>query len=131
VALEEHVQQFITLLSESKSLEAMERFYADDVCVFENRVMARAGKRRCLDHEREQLRGQPEPPRIKLTRYALEPLAADPDSGHAFLEYIIRFFHADGRAMRVEEVAVSVWERGRIVQERFYYDGVVDEGDAT
>jgi hypothetical protein len=31
--------------------------------------------------------------------------------------------------VRLEEVAVQVWEGGQIVQERFYYEGVVDEGD--
>jgi ketosteroid isomerase-like protein len=129
VALREHVERFIQLLTESKSLDAMEEYYADDVCVFENRALARAGKQRCLAHEREQLEQQPEPLRVKLLRYAVEPSAADPDGGHAFVEYTIRFFHPGGRAMRVEEVAVSVWERGRVVQERFYYDGVVDEGD--
>jgi hypothetical protein len=31
--------------------------------------------------------------------------------------------------MRLEEVAVQTWENAHIVQERFYYEGVVDEGD--
>lgn len=34
-------------------------------------------------------------------------------------------------ALRVEEVAVQTWEDGLIVEERFYYEGMVDEGDES
>jgi hypothetical protein len=31
--------------------------------------------------------------------------------------------------MRVEQVSVQRWHRGLIIEERLYYEGVVDEGD--
>ena len=49
--------------------------------------------------------------------------------GVAFLEYVIRYTPRGGRPMRLEEVSVQAWECGRIVEERFYYEGLVDEGD--
>jgi hypothetical protein len=57
-------------------------------------------------------------------------LAVNEKSGHAFLEYRVRFQSKEGRPMCLEEVAVQTWEAGQIVEERFYYEGVVDEGDA-
>ena len=122
--LESLVREFAELLGKGRSLDAMERFYAPEVAVFENRELARAGKAKCLQYEREALAHQPDAPRFKLSK-----LAVNDSTGHAFLEYVVRFRSAQGRPMRLEEVAVQTWENGHIVQERFYYEGVVDEGD--
>jgi ketosteroid isomerase-like protein len=122
--LEPKVREFAELLRKGRPLDAMERYYAPEVTVFENRRLARAGKQQCLQYEREAQADQPEPPRFKLGT-----LAVNEASGHAFLEYVVRFRSAEGRPVRLEEVAVQTWEAGQIVQERFYYEGVVDEGD--
>jgi ketosteroid isomerase-like protein len=122
--LEELVQDFARMLVKGRSLEAMERYYAPEVCVFENRQLARAGKARCLQYERDALGSHPEPPRFKLLR-----LAVNEAGSCAFLEYLVRFRTADGRPMRLEEVSVQEWDGGLIVKERFYYEGIVDEGD--
>ena len=45
------------------------------------------------------------------------------------MEWVIRFVGEDARPMRLDEVAVQRWAGGRIVEERFYYEGLVDEGD--
>ena len=122
--LEALVREFAELLSQGRSIAAMERFYAPEVSVFENRELARAGKAKCLQFERDALASQPAAPRFKLGK-----LAVNESAGHAFLEYVVRFRSADGRPMRLEEVAVQTWDNGQIVEERFYYEGVVDEGD--
>jgi ketosteroid isomerase-like protein len=122
--LETLVREFAELLQKGRPLDAMEKFYAPEVTVFENRQLARAGKARCLQFERDALANQPEAPRFKLGK-----LAVDESRGHAFLEYVVRFRSSDGRPQRLEEVAVQSWDNGLIVQERFYYEGIVDEGD--
>lgn len=122
--LEEMVQDFARLLGKGRSLDAMERYYAPEICVFENRQLARAGKSRCLQYERDALASHPEPPRFKLRR-----IAVNEDDACAFLEYVVRFRNSEGRPMRLEEVAVQTWDNGLIVKERFYYEGLVDEGD--
>lgn len=122
--LQEHVTAFVDLVTGGQSLEAMERYYAADAIVFENRELARAGKAACLAFERKALASQPEPPRIQML-----DLAVNESSGTVFIEWLIRFEGRDGRPMRLEEVAVQQWSRGLICQERFYYEGFVDEGD--
>ncbi len=116
---------FVGLLSAGRSLEAIERFYDDEVVVFENRELARAGRSACVTFEREQLDRLSGPPRFKLLKSAVDERA-----GHAFLEYVLRFVGPDGRPQRIEEVAVQRWSNGRITEERFYYEGIVDEGEA-
>lgn len=122
--LHKRVDAFIGLLEAGRTLEAIEQFYADDVCVFENRTLARAGRQACLAYEREQLAGQPHPPQIRVSRKAIDTL-----TDTVFLEYTLRFVGAEGRPMCLEEVAVQSWGRGVISSERFYYAGLVDEGD--
>lgn len=122
--LNESVQAFCELLARGESLTAMERFYAPDVCVFENRQLARAGLARCLEFEREALARTAEPPRFKLNRFAVNE-----QTRVAFLEYTVRFLSPAGRPLRLEEVAVQAWEGDKITSERFYYEGLIDEGE--
>ena len=122
--LDQNVAEFVRLLGAGQTLRAMELFYDAEVVVFENRNLARAGLRQCLDYEREQLASQPTAPQFKLTSFAVNA-----SSERAFLEYSVRFFAPDGRPLRLEEVAVQKWSGSKIVEERFYYEGVVDEGD--
>ncbi|HYO94775.1 MAG TPA: nuclear transport factor 2 family protein [Polyangiaceae bacterium] len=122
--LRECVQAFVRLLNAGKGLQAMERFYHAEVVVFENRTLARAGRDACMEHERQQLALQPSPLSFRLLKSAV-----DPQSGAAFLEYVLRFQAPDGRRLRLEQVAVQRWSEGKIVEERFYYEGFVDESD--
>ncbi len=122
--LGKHVEKFVGLVAAGQSVAAMERYYAEDVNVFENRELARAGRAACIAEERRLLAVQPSPPRLRALKVAVNE--AD---GVAFIEWIIRFVSPEGRPLRLEEVAVQKWEGDRIVEERFYYEGIVDEGD--
>ncbi|HEX6244677.1 MAG TPA: nuclear transport factor 2 family protein [Polyangiales bacterium] len=124
MSLSEDLREFIRLCEQGKTLEAIERFYAEDVVVFENHERARAGRDACLAFEREALARLSQPATLRARAHAVEQ-----QSGVAFIEWAIRFIGDDERPMRLEEVAVQRWGRGRIVEERFYYEGLVDEGD--
>lgn len=124
MALIDDVRAFVTLCEQGKTMEAIERYYADDVVVFENYGRARTGREECLVYERDALAQVPEQSTLKSRGQAV-----DPATGRAFVEWVIRFMGGDGRPMRLEEVAVQRWAAGRIVEERFYYEGVIDEGD--
>jgi ketosteroid isomerase-like protein len=125
-SLNENVAEFLRLLRTGQSLLAMEEFYDDEVVVFENRSLARAGRRQCVEYERGQLAAQPTPPAFKLTSFAVNT-----QTDRAFLEYTVRFLAPNGRPLRLEEVAVQKWHGSKIIEERFYYEGVIDEGDDT
>jgi ketosteroid isomerase-like protein len=118
------VSEFEALIVQGRTVEAIERFYADDVIVFENRSMARAGRENCARWEREQLQRLVQPPRIQVRVRALNV-----EARVAFFEVVIRWTESNERMMRLEEVMLQRWEGLRIAQERFYYDGIVDESD--
>jgi ketosteroid isomerase-like protein len=123
--LEERVREFVALCEAGKTLEAIERFYAEDAVVFENHELARAGRAACLACEQEAIARVKEPARLKARAFAVNAAGAV-----SFIEWTVRYVGEDGRPMRLDEVAVQRWSGGRISEERFYYEGVVDEGDA-
>jgi ketosteroid isomerase-like protein len=124
MSLSDDLRDFIGLCEGGRTLDAIERFYADDVVVIENHERARAGRAACLAFEKEALARLPEPAKLLARAHA-----AHAQAGVAFIEWVIRFVGEDGRPMRLDEVAVQRWAGGRIVEERFYYEGMVDEGD--
>lgn len=124
MSLAGHLRDYVALCQSGRTLDAIERFYAEDVIVFENHERARVGKKASLQYERDALAGQPIAPRI-IARAS----AADESASVSFVEWVVRYQDADGRPMRLEEVAVQRWATGQIVEERFYYEGAIDEGD--
>jgi ketosteroid isomerase-like protein len=123
MSLREQLTQFIQLVESGQSVLAIERFYADDAVVFENHELARAGRLACAAYEREAVAKQAEPPRTRAVSSA-----CDDTAGRAFVEWLIRWKTPEGTWMRLEEVAAQRWSGDRIVEERFYYEGVIDEG---
>ncbi len=124
-ALRSCVAAYIELVSAGRTLEAIERFYAEDVVVFENRELSRSGKAKCLATEQTALGRMTEPPSFKMLSFAV-----DETTETAFIEWLVRFQDTDGKPFRLEEVAVQKWSSGAISQERFYYEGMIDEGES-
>jgi ketosteroid isomerase-like protein len=122
--LSTHVTDLLALLARADTLTLIERYYAPDVCVFENHVLARMGRDACLAHERKQLSKLQGPLQIKVHGHAINEV-----DGVVFIQSTLRFTGSDGRPMRLDEVAVQRWHRDLITEERFYYEGLIDEGD--
>jgi ketosteroid isomerase-like protein len=117
--------EFVKLCERGETLEAIARFYAEDVIVYENRERARVGRAACLAFEEAGLARLPEPPTLRA-----RAAAEDPREGVSFIEWTLRYVSPDGRPMRMDEVAVQRWRGDEVVEERFYYEGVIDEGEA-
>lgn len=117
------LDDFVALVLAQRTTDAMEKYYAEDVVIFENREMARAGLKACVEYEGATLAKQPRPPRI-----ICRGKGVDESLGKTFIQWEIRFVSEQGRLMLLEEVAVQKWSGERIVEERFFYEGYVDEG---
>jgi ketosteroid isomerase-like protein len=124
MTIAESVRAFVQLCEKGQTLEAIARFYAEDVVVFENHERARVGREACLTFEREAIARLKEPASLRANASAV-----DAQAGIAFIQWVIRFLGDEQRPMRLEEVAVQRWAGGRIVEERFFYEGMIDEGD--
>lgn len=121
--LRKSLEDFVSLVLAQKTVDAMEKYYAEDVVIFENREMARAGLKACVEYEKANLLKQSRPPRITSRGKGV-----DESLGKTFTQWEIRFVSEQGRLMLLEEVAVQKWSGNKIVEERFFYEGYVDEG---
>jgi len=119
--LKEDVRAFVELVVAGRTLEAMERFHADNVELRENHAAPRVGKAFNLEWEHKSLASLAEPPRTVARAVTL-----DADEGVSMIEWDITFVPKGGRPLRLEEVAVQRWRDGRIVSERFFYEKFVD-----
>jgi ketosteroid isomerase-like protein len=123
VQLSAHVLEFIRLFEAGETALALEKYYAEDVVVFENRELARSGRAQCVEFERKAVEQLETPPKMKVIAYAVNE-----DEGTAFIEWLVRMTPRGGEPHRLEEVSVQLWEQDKIVRERHYYEGYVDEG---
>lgn len=122
-SLEDLLEEFVRLVETVQTVEAIERFYAEDVVIFENRQIARTGRDACVKYEQQSLARQPKPPKITCRGRGVDLVR-----GKTFVQWEIRFVSEQGRLMLLEEVAVQKWSGDHIVEERFFYEGFVDEG---
>lgn len=118
------VLEIIESFERGDTLTPLERYYADDVVVFENREMVATGKTQALARERanlEKLRGLP--------TFRCRDFAISKERECAFVEWTLRVHSKAGDELRVDEVCVYRFASGRIAEERHYFEGFVDEGD--
>lgn len=103
------------MIRQGKSLEAFERFYAEDVVMMENDQVFE-GKEANRQREQEFFGN------IKEV-HAAGIVATAVRGNTSFCEQFFDATYQDGRRMRLDEVAVRTWKDGKVVKERFYYKG--------
>lgn len=111
------VQAFNQLVFASKTVEAMEIFYADDVEMRENEDEPRKGKAFCIDHEKQNLS------KTKAVSFRLLNQAIDEKQELVFSEWEIDFTNNEERRFLLREAAVQHWKNGFVCREKFFYKG--------
>jgi hypothetical protein len=118
---EEDVRAFVALVTSGDSLGAIDRFYADDVALYENYAAPRVGKAANRAHEAKMLGALAAPLQIEA-----RAVTCDAAAGVSMVEWCITFTAKGQPTRRLEEVAVQRWRDRRIVSERFYYEKMVE-----
>ena len=111
----ERLEDLIEHVRRGRLPEAIEKFYADDVVMQENRQPPTVGKAANLERERG------------FTAWLAQwhealPVSVTIDGDHVAIAWVLDYSTTDGKRIRMEEVAYQTWKGDRIVQERFYYD---------
>jgi sulfate adenylyltransferase subunit 1 len=109
------VTDFQNLISEGKTLEAIEKYYADNVQLQENSDAPRVGKTVALAHEKGNME------RVKYFKINIKSSVLDETQGLVMGEMNIDFENLKGVKIEMNEAFVQRWENGKIVFERFYY----------
>lgn len=109
----ESLQEYIR---SGRILDAMREFYAPDVRMQENANPPTKGLEPNIEREKQFLS------QVKEWKgYEVKSLAADGDT--VFVESTIDFIGTNDEPVHMEQVSVQRWRDGKIVHERFYYDG--------
>lgn len=105
--------QLNQLIIQGKSMDAFEKFYAEDVVAQENDDPERVGRAPWMRARQEMERG--------IKRFSARVLAhaANGDTSFSEWEYDIEL---EGMGtMRIAQVSVRRWRDGTVVRERFYH----------
>lgn len=117
--LSEQVAVLTQLIEAGKTIEAMERFYANDVTMQENEQAPRMGKAVCLEHERRMLAG------VRSMQAKLINQAVNEETGVVFSEWQYAFTDLSGQRFLLTEASVQSWRNELISTEKFYYSKVI------
>lgn len=112
----QNAQDLYAMIGEGKTLEAFEKYYADNVVVVEANGETRNGK----DAQRAAI-GQWFSMVSDFHGSGVNSITSNEETGTAAVECWMDV-SMGGNRMKMEEVAVQKWENGQIVHERFYYD---------
>lgn len=118
-SLNECVAELSELIQQNRTIEAMERFYSDDVTMQENDQPLRIGKAICLDHERTLLA-----PVIDMKATLLNQ-SINEQTGVVFSEWNMEATYLSGQKFSLTEVSVQHWRNELICSEKFYYNKIL------
>lgn len=107
--LDRQLNEMIVL---GKSVEAFDRFYAEDVVAQENDEPERVGRAQWIEARRQMEK--------MIKKFDAKSLAnaANGDVSFSEWEYTIEM---ESGVMVMKQVAVRRWKAGRVVRERFYH----------
>ena len=117
MSLEESLKGYFDLLNQGKSMDAFEKYYADDIIMQEPGEDPRVGKEANRKFELEYIAGIEE-----MHGAEIKNVAINDETGVVFIQaWMDATLKGYGR-MQMEEVQVQTWKNGQISQERFFYN---------
>jgi len=111
----DRIEALIALVERGEYVEALERCYAEDATMRENGDPPRVGLPTLIAHERGMLAAFE-----KVQARCLRPVWVDADD--VVIHWLFEFATAEGKTIRLEELARQHWQGDRIAEERFFYD---------
>ena len=111
----ERIQSLIQAVEQGHILDALQKFYADDVTMQDNQNPPTVGKAANLT--REAAFGG-------TIAHVHENRAASflVDGDQAAIHWLFDFTDKEGKRFRFDQIALQTWRGDHIVSERFYYD---------
>jgi ketosteroid isomerase-like protein len=108
------VEDFIATIKRGEFLEALSRFYAEDMTAQENNLPPRIGRAAQQANEEAFLE------RVRFDSIQVVSHLIDED--RVALNYVFEMTTTDGAHLRMDEIAYQLWQGDRIISERYYFD---------
>ena len=114
MSIKPQVLDLIRLVENGQMLEAMTRYYAENVAMQENVSAPVVGF--AANYAREaDFYGS-----LKALTFTLVSVVVEGD--RAAINWVFDYTTADGMQYRMDEIAIQSWRDGKIVHERYVYD---------
>ena len=114
MSIKPQVLDLISLVESGKMLEAMTKYYGDNVAMQENISPPTVGF--AENYAREQaFYGS-----LRALKFTLVSVVVEDD--RAAVNWVFDYTTADGKQYRMDEIAIQTWRNGKIVHERYIYD---------
>jgi len=111
----EAIEGLISLVEQSRFIDGLEQFYAEDATTTENMGEPRRGREQLIANERGVMAAFP-----TIHSRCVRPIFVEGD--RAVIRWQFEFVPASGPVRRMDELAYQLWRDDRIVEERFFYD---------
>lgn len=113
----EKINDIYSLIGQGKSMDAFEKYYADNVVMVEGDGVTTEGKDANRQREAEFFSTLED-----MHGGGATAITVDEDKGVTMVEAWMDATFKGGMRMKMEQVAVQRWEGDQIVHERFYYN---------
>ncbi len=116
--IREHVEELNAMILKGEILPAFDKFYADDVVMQDNDGELRDGKNTCRAFEEAFVNN--------LTAFRgaeVKNVMISEEAGVAAVEWAFDYSHKEWGDRNYTQVAVQRWKDGKIVSEKFVYNG--------
>jgi hypothetical protein len=108
------VEDFIATIERGEFLEALPKFYAEDMTAQENNLPPRVGRAAQVANEEAALKRM-RFDSIKVVSYLI-------DGDRVAINYLFEMTTVVGDRLRMDEIAYQLWQGDRIISERYFYD---------
>ncbi len=109
--------EYRRMIGAGQYLDAITRYYAEDIVQFENDAEPTRGRDLIVGAERAAEK------RVASSDIKIVDAVVDEAQGLVWGEMVIHFVSKEGMEQRLKEAFRQNWERGLIVEQRFYYKG--------
>jgi ketosteroid isomerase-like protein len=113
--LQQRMNDLFSYIRQGKIIEAMSEFYDKDTVMQDNTNPPTKGLAANIEREKQFMSGVKEWKGFNVTAQGV-------GDDVTFYECTMDFIATSGQPIHMEQVVVSRWKNGTIVQERFYYD---------
>jgi ketosteroid isomerase-like protein len=114
MSIKPQVLDLISLVENGQMLEAMTRYYAENVAMQENVSAPTVGFAENYAREAA-FYGS-----LEALKFTLVSVVVEDD--RAAINWVFDYTTADGKQYRMDEIAIQTWRDGKIVHERYIYD---------
>jgi len=108
------VEDCIATIERGEFLEALPKFYAEDMTAQENNLPPRVGRAAQIANEEAALK--------RMRFDSIKAVSYLVDGDRVAINYVFEMTTVNGDRLRMDEVAYQLWRGEQIVSERYFYD---------